>query len=52
MTGNSLYKYFTENVYKNIIKSEEEKTINKLLLEKVMILCKKIKRIKSNKDNQ
>jgi len=51
VSENSLVKYFYENVMKNIEKREEEKMKNKMLLEKVMVLVKKLKKIKEKEDN-
>ena len=42
MRENDLFKYFMENVIKNIERREEERKKNKLLLEKVLQVSKKV----------
>ena len=47
MNENDLFKYFNDNVIKNIEKKEEERKKNKLLLEKVLIIANKLKKSKN-----
>jgi hypothetical protein len=48
MRENELFKYFMEYVIKNIERREDERKKNKMLLEKVIQVSKKLLKIKNS----
>jgi hypothetical protein len=45
MTESEFYIFFRDHVLKSIEKREEERSKNKIILEKILILCKKLKKL-------
>ena len=44
LQNSEMYKFFRDHVIRSIDKRDEEKLKNKIFLEKILILCKKIKK--------